>query len=70
MRRPNHHILKRLSWRVPIIVALYLMPTWVGISEEAAGPWRDACVGALIVVFGAWASKQGRRQPNSDRRDG
>lgn len=58
----NLHVLKRLSWRVPLIVLAYLAPTFAGISEEAAKPYRDACVGALIIAFGAWASKQGQRK--------
>jgi hypothetical protein len=66
----NVHVLRRLSWRVPIIVAVYLTPTFVGISEEAAKPLREACVGALVVVFGSWVSKQGKRQKPDQRPSG
>ena len=60
------YVFRRLSWRVPIIVACYLAPTFVGMSEEAAKPYREVCVGALVVAFGAWASTQGRRRKNGD----
>jgi len=60
------HRLKRLSWRVPIIVVAYLAPTFAGMSEEAAKPYREACVGALVIALGAWTAKQGQRKTPRD----
>lgn len=55
--------------RVPILVIVYLLPTFldiVGVPMDAAfaKPLREVAQGGLVIVTAVWISTQGRRRPD------
>ncbi|HKZ83325.1 MAG TPA: hypothetical protein VJ793_06670 [Anaerolineae bacterium] len=63
MRTPTlREKMQRLTWRVPILVLVYFLPSILGWDEETARPVREGAAAGLLIAYTAWLSTQGHRR--------
>jgi len=63
MRTPTlREKMQRLTWRVPVLVLVYFLPSILGWDDETAKPVRDGAAAGLLIAYTAWLSTQGHRR--------
>jgi len=54
--------MQRLTWRVPLLLLVYFVPSLLGWEEETAKPVREGAAAGLLIAYTAWLSTQGHRR--------